>query len=828
MPLILYHGPAGPQKTQKFLEAYAAAAENRLVVVPDHSSGEKFKSLLLRKSSQEVLLGTSVMSFEDLLFKFIKINRHRAHRADELACCYLLFLLATRLDRNFFKQGNFFSTILELYHLMRDLKSAGEAPEIFFKKFAREFQHKKLDVLAARYQSELAARHHFDSGDLFLETLRLLDGKKTQFLPHFTEIFFIGHYPLHAGHRKILRLLKEKFPQLSLHVFYDEDFARRDDLLSLAYEDLGSMAERQEYVVTTKAEPPRVTSFANPVAEALWVAAQIRQKIDQGARPQDFAIVVTPQNLFDHERALSQVGIAHASSFGNNIAEILPSPLLHQHGNLPEEKIAEWTQGGDKSVYRSLQALALLDLHAENADFLKNLFGPLRGGISEDLEGDFWKRSRELVNTKDGDLSCQLALCSLESALALDQREIFVTGLNLEQISGGEESALVSPELYQKTELLKTPAYQFRIRLEKIFHLIANAANCHLSRFENDPAGKPTTALPQLVSVAASKNLVESMPLSAKTDFVPVEKSTFSLSEIETYLSCPYKYYASHVLKLGQLDSEDLEPRADAKGSFVHEILQIFLSQHQKLYRDDLIRGALSPEIPKILDELILNRCRENSEFKKFTAEIVADFTHRVRQTLLHLFERELALRQEGKKLSLPAHFEWPVAKDGQRGFPLKVEGKNIRITARIDRIDLDGENAFFTVIDYKTGQAPQLAEIKSGRSLQLPFYTLAVQTFLYPGFQDSAAVYYNLGDGKISGFTLKDSPDEGLTRRPLTNTEWEEISTNCLKQIASVVQKMARAEFAPKPVQEKNCDWCDYRRICAYRAQGSDDDTDD
>src|SRR5262249_38734395 len=68
-------------------------------------------------------------------------------------------------------------------------------------------------------------------------------------------------------------------------------------------------------------------------------------------------------------------------------------------------------------------------------------------------------------------------------------------------------------------------------------------------------------------------------------------KGAVSVSALETYLACPFRFFAQHVLRLEEEpdDEEVMDPRH--QGQFVHEVFERFFTAWQ-----DAGRGAITPE----------------------------------------------------------------------------------------------------------------------------------------------------------------------------------------------------------------------------------------
>src|SRR5262245_66178048 len=67
----------------------------------------------------------------------------------------------------------------------------------------------------------------------------------------------------------------------------------------------------------------------------------------------------------------------------------------------------------------------------------------------------------------------------------------------------------------------------------------------------------------------------------------------WSVSALETYLDCPFKFFAQHVLKLDEEpnDEEVMDPRR--QGQFVHEVFERFFKEWQAAGRRGITTGNL-------------------------------------------------------------------------------------------------------------------------------------------------------------------------------------------------------------------------------------------
>lgn len=835
MPLTLHHGPASPQKLSRFLELWGKPDASRLILVANHLAAETFRSRLLAHLLNPVLLGTPVMTFEDWLFGLLKRTLHRAHRADQLTGRYLTFLLLSQ-NKTFKTQlPNQNTWVHELHDFIIQLKCCGVEPHEFFKKHQSEIKIPALMELAKTYQHELFNRHHHDQGDLFLTVLKLLHTGKLTDLGGIRELFVTGIYPLHAGHRQILRQLKSAFPDLTIHVFYDEDYQRADDLLNKAYLELGEICDHEEFIApATPLTRPTVELFFNPFDETQAITQKIKALIAAGTPPQNLAIICDSDQAPSFERCLEMEKIPCRNTFAKSCHDLMPRDWLKNLMQIPEQDLADLARTASPSGFDFIKFTQLIREFSETRAFLKNLFKNLQGICPDEDQDSFF--NEEVLNLKSSiqNQGHSLIICDLKTALHLGDRQFFLTGLSVESLSKTRDSLILPLAASLNSdlaELIQSPSYLFRVRLENLTQLISQNKNLHISSSETDSRGNPLTVLPDFLSQPARLQTQIQQVLQGTHEFQKITKNRFSLSEIETYLDCPYRHYASHVLHLGNIPRESITPPDNITGSFVHGVLHQFFTNHQSEYLDCLKTGSLSPQIELALLGTINNESQKIPEFKNHNPQVIANLCHRTQKTLVHFFTDEIKKFQDEKKSTLPHFHEWTVGTPDQKGFHLDVDGETVSITARVDRIDLNHEQHAFSVIDYKTGsKIPTGADIKNGKSLQLPFYTLAVKTLLLKDFEVSSALYYCFGkESKPKGLVIKEGPEDGIfdkrARAHVSAQEWNQIEQNTLNIISDTIRAMRLGRFEPHPIQPTLCNFCDYRRVCNYKKNTDEDE---
>ena len=184
-----------------------------------------------------------------------------------------------------------------------------------------------------------------------------------------------------------------------------------------------------------------------------------------------------------------------------------------------------------------------------------------------------------------------------------------------------------------------------------------------------------------------------------------------SISQLQTYFTCPYKFFAYYGLrlkenKLAKIMIPDI-------GTIIHRVVELFikdLKNYEKL--DD---GELNLEIRKLAQKAM-----EENYFtidnNKSLMNLIFDECERLCKYVI--FEQSVS------------SFKFDRAEycfDGENAINLSLKSdRKIKISGKIDRIDKFGD--YVRVIDYKTGQIENsLRSIYYGKKIQLAIYIEAI-----------------------------------------------------------------------------------------------------
>ncbi|HMB81817.1 MAG TPA: PD-(D/E)XK nuclease family protein, partial [Vicinamibacterales bacterium] len=194
-----------------------------------------------------------------------------------------------------------------------------------------------------------------------------------------------------------------------------------------------------------------------------------------------------------------------------------------------------------------------------------------------------------------------------------------------------------------------------------------------------------------------------------------VPARAWSVSAIETYLDCPFKFFAQHVLKLEEEpeDEEVMDPRR--QGQFVHDVFERFFAAWQSAGH-----RAVTPQNLDGAREMftaVVDRALERLPIAEAGLErtrlLGSPAAAGLGEAVLRMeAERPIAVVERLLEHRLTGDFTFATA-----GGP-----RTIALRGKADRLDLL-EDGTFRLIDYKLGWPPQRT-----RALQLPIYSICAE----------------------------------------------------------------------------------------------------
>jgi ATP-dependent helicase/nuclease subunit B len=268
----------------------------------------------------------------------------------------------------------------------------------------------------------------------------------------------------------------------------------------------------------------------------------------------------------------------------------------------------------------------------------------------------------------------------------------------------------------------------------------------------------------------------------------------WSVSAIETYLDCPFKFFAQHVLKLEDEpeDEEVMDPRR--QGQFVHDVFQTFFAAWQ-----DAGHRAITPENLEAARDMftaVVDRALERLP----AAEAGLERT-RLLGSPAAAGLGEAVLRMEAERPTAVMERLLERRLDGEFSIATADGPRTIALRGKADRLDLL-EDGSFRLIDYKLGWPPN-----RGRALQLPIYSLCAEQRL-AGHNGRS---WTLGEAAYLAF-------KGPRRVvPLFSSPADraKVLADAQQRLADAVDAIARGEFPPTPDDVYRCESCSFASVC-------------
>jgi ATP-dependent helicase/DNAse subunit B len=323
----------------------------------------------------------------------------------------------------------------------------------------------------------------------------------------------------------------------------------------------------------------------------------------------------------------------------------------------------------------------------------------------------------------------------------------------------------------------------------------------------------------------------------------------WSVTQLELYASCAFKFFAKQVLSLGE--SQEREDGLDARdrGSVVHEVLREFLTARRER-KAPALQELSEDQLPEAYREIHTIAERQFAEignehpFWRLDAERLLSEQRAGRPgertgVLWKFIEHERSLEPYEPR---PKFFEVSFGAEGtqtgkrserdaelSRDAPVSFGGISLR--GKIDRIDVGG--GAFTLVDYKSGKnTSSFADINRGLALQLPLYLRAAEDLLrshVPELKGVAALYHKVLDPKSDrklGLALKEymgasfeklSGYAGLLK---SEKELEALIEATIEKAKGYVDGVAAGAFplTSRDLVKKQCPTCPYRSLCRVR----------
>ncbi|WP_300408378.1 PD-(D/E)XK nuclease family protein [Lagierella sp.] len=260
----------------------------------------------------------------------------------------------------------------------------------------------------------------------------------------------------------------------------------------------------------------------------------------------------------------------------------------------------------------------------------------------------------------------------------------------------------------------------------------------------------------------------------------------YSSSQLETYISCPIKYFYKYILQI----EDYFKPSVDVLkiGSAVHETLRILFESYKiylnpKIKTRELIGKILKKQLR--LQDYTINQNTED-DFNRYVYLI--DKT--IERDLIFIHERELT----------------PISFEENFNGSIDIDNKRIYLSGIIDRVDKDRYGNLH-LVDYKLGKSGIMKYddfYKKGISLQFPIYG-SIKTAC-------SCRYICIDDISINEFYSYYI--EGEFKQEYLNS----MKVRMNEIIDETIKHISQEDFFYGAISKNTCRFCEYKDFCKYR----------
>ena len=268
-----------------------------------------------------------------------------------------------------------------------------------------------------------------------------------------------------------------------------------------------------------------------------------------------------------------------------------------------------------------------------------------------------------------------------------------------------------------------------------------------------------------------------------------------SVSRLERYLDCPFKFYASQVLSLDE-PPEDEDTRTPLeRGLFLHELFERFFTAW-KGAGHGAITAALLPEAQQrfeaLANEALATLPEGEAAIERLKLFGTAGAPGIARRVLAMEVTRGGQVVDRLLEYEIEGAFTF-TAVDGRT--------RELSLRGKVDRIDLLADGTFH-LIDYKTRAVPD-----PKRALQLPIYSVCVEQRL----AGHRGRNWTLGDASYLSYEGTD-PLVGLVKKA---DELRGRLAEAQGQMLDVLDGIAAGHFPPQPAERSLCNYCAFASVC-------------
>ncbi len=306
------------------------------------------------------------------------------------------------------------------------------------------------------------------------------------------------------------------------------------------------------------------------------------------------------------------------------------------------------------------------------------------------------------------------------------------------------------------------------------------------------------------------------------------ETRQFSATELESYATCPFRFWLQSILKVEPLPEVEQGTDVQRRGVVVHDVLSRLIDDMQPDPEVDRLVLRFQQLAGELLDQQIAESDLQRA-LLRIEQQVLSEWGQAYGEQF-GIYAEKVGLAWGGRwSLAAPElpFGDVPGSRQNEaasratpRVPPLELgpPGQQVRIRGRIDRIDtgvVEGQKVY-TVIDYKTGSRRALKkdDLDRGLSLQLILYAMAARRL---GMVSPEAVPYQIGYWCLreTGFQTGFSTRKKDSLPPIEAADWLEYEQVIEETIPRLARGIRSGEFVVHNHDENCTSRCAFRTVC-------------
>jgi RecB family exonuclease len=275
---------------------------------------------------------------------------------------------------------------------------------------------------------------------------------------------------------------------------------------------------------------------------------------------------------------------------------------------------------------------------------------------------------------------------------------------------------------------------------------------------------------------------------------VGYQPPSYSISTLERYLQCPFRFFAERVLAIEEDPEDELTLNARDLGIFVHRVFQRFFEEWTRLGHRSvtpstlpLARATFAEIVEPLLSQL------PDGEAAVLRTRLLGSAADEGLAEAVFQIEAEWETPVAERLLEHPLEGEFEIA--GPDGI------RRVALRGKADRIDLL-QDGTFRIIDYKLTRAPDRK-----LALQLPIYTVCAVQHL----RKTTGRTWRPGQAGYIAF----GQDRQFVPMLARGKGVDETLLEAQAKLLDALDRIERGEFPPTPADPMMCTRCAQAPVC-------------